>query len=191
MNDTLIEIDGLVAGYGAPVVGPVSFDVRAGEVLGLAGPNGVGKSTILSAITRTARVFDGRIVRRPCLTVAHQRQRSVRLADTPLVGGDLMRLAHANMRHAPNGLPALACSRLDRLSGGQVQLFFVWAAVGSSADLVLLDEPTNNMDPETREALIQALGSIGQGRALILVSHDDAFLQRAATRIVEVTARAA
>jgi ATPase subunit of ABC transporter with duplicated ATPase domains len=191
MNDTLIEIDGLVAGYGAPVVGPVSFDVQAGEILGLAGPNGVGKSTILSAITRTARVFGGSIVRRPTLTVAHQRQRPVRLADTPLVGGDLMRLAQAPLDRAPNGLPGLACSRLDRLSGGQAQLFFVWAAVGGPADLVLLDEPTNNMDPEAREALVQSLGSIGPRRSLVLVSHDEAFLQRVATRIVEVPRRAA
>jgi len=64
----MIELDGVCAGYARPVVGPVNLAVQPGEVVGLAGGNGVGKSTLLKAITGQARIFSGQIRRTPaCL----------------------------------------------------------------------------------------------------------------------------
>ena len=68
----LLRVEGLVAGYSRPVVGPLSFTVGSGEVVGLWGTNGTGKSTVLNAIGRSARVFDGIVERAPGLTLAYQ-----------------------------------------------------------------------------------------------------------------------
>ncbi len=78
--------------------------------------------------------------------------------------------------------------RVDRVSGGQFQLLQVWACLGASSDLVLLDEPTNNMDPAAIEALAQLVESSRAGRAVMVISHEREFLERVCARIIDVSA---
>lgn len=188
MSEPLLEVRDLVAGYRGPVVGPLSFAVRPGEIVGLAGPNGCGKSTILGALIGTARVFSGAIERRPGTNVMVQVQRPVRLPEMPITGHELLRLTHARDRDAPPEVRPLLDGRVDRLSGGQFQLLQVWAALGSPAELVYLDEPTNNMDPATVEVLGRLLRAWREQRGVLVVTHEHEFLDRLATRIVEVGA---
>ena len=90
----LLRVEGLVAGHRtAPVIGPMTFTLSPGEVIGLWGANGVGKSTLLNAIAGTARPFAGTIRRRPGLTLAYQEQRPARLPLMPMTGRDLLRAA--------------------------------------------------------------------------------------------------
>ncbi len=91
-------------------------------------------------------------------------------------------------RSAPPAVRPLLDGRVDRLSGGQFQLLQVWAALGSPADLIYLDEPTNNMDPGTIEALGGLLLAWREQRGVLVVTHEHGFLDRLATRIVEVGA---
>lgn len=185
----LLRVDAVVAGYRDPVVGPVSFTVAGGEVVGLAGPNGSGKTTLLGAVIGTSRIFSGQVVRPARLRVAVQSQRPARLPEMPLTGGELLRVTGADRHAVPGVLVPLLPQRLDRLSGGQYQLLHAWACLGSRADLVLLDEPTNNMDPAAVVALrdILAAGQ-EQGRGVIVVSHDQELLVAVCTRVVEVGA---
>lgn len=185
MAESLLQARGLVAGYGRPVVGPVSFTVAPGEVVGLWGANGSGKSTLLRAITGTARVFDGRLERRPGLTVAWLAQQPVRLEEMPLNGRDYLRYAGAQDT-PPGRLVGWLDRRMDALSGGQFQLLAAWSALGGRADLVLLDEPTNNLDPEGEAMLAHILDKEREGRAVLLVSHERAFLEAACSRVLEV-----
>jgi ATPase subunit of ABC transporter with duplicated ATPase domains len=182
----LLSYRSVVAGYRAPVVGPLSFDVNRGDILGLSGANGSGKSTLLAIVTRSARLFDGTFNRLGGLQVAMQRQHHPRIAHLPFTASDLLRMAEAHRQPPPPSIAPLLGERLDHLSGGQVQLLFVWSAVGSAADLVLLDEPTNNMDPRVTGALADILSRLGPERAAVVVSHDHAFLKRVCSRIVEV-----
>lgn len=76
-------------------------------------------------------------------------------------------------------------ARLDLLSGGQRQFFPVRASL-AAADLVLLDEPTNNLAPLAKTALAEALRSLGPDRGVLLVSHERDFLDRVGHRIVEI-----
>jgi zinc transport system ATP-binding protein len=174
----------LVAGYSRPVVGPLSFSVASGEVVGLWGANGTGKSTVLNAIGRGARVFGGSVERAPGLTLAYQEQQPVRLPVMPLTASDIMRVAGAHRRETPRPLEELSNRRIDALSGGQYQLLCVWAALGSAMDLVLLDEPTNNLDPRTESLLIEILAAERGRRAVLLVSHERRFLDAACSRVV-------
>lgn len=186
--DALIEVENLTVGYEQPVVGPLSFTLRAGEVIGLRGPNGVGKSTLLRALTHTARVYAGTIRRRPGLRVMHQRQRPVRLAPMPMLGREFLRLTGADKGPLPTFIMPFLPLRLDRLSGGQMQFLQIWAALVGGAELVLLDEPTNNLDPAGAEVLSAALREKNARRGVLIVSHDAAFLQAVCDRTVAVRA---
>jgi len=182
----LLQVEGLRAGYHRPVVGPVSFEVHPSEVLGLWGANGTGKSTLLHAIAREARVFSGRIWRTPGLTLAYQEQQPVRLPAMPLKGTDLLRAAGADGAPVPKPLAPLLERRIDRLSGGEYQLLCVWCALAAPADLVLLDEPTNNLDPRTESLLAEILGSQRDRRAVLLVSHEEGFLEATCARVLRL-----
>lgn len=187
MREKLLEIDGLVAGYAQPVVGPVSFSVAPGEIVGLAGPNGAGKSTILGAVIGSTRVFSGSLRRREGTRVATQAQVPSRLSEMPITGVELLRITGADRHETPLPVKPLLDLRLDRLSGGQYQLLNVWACLGCGADLILLDEPTNNMDLNVEASLADLLlVSRDEGRAIVLVSHEHDFLEKVSTRLVEV-----
>jgi zinc transport system ATP-binding protein len=181
-----VRVKGLVTGYNKPVVGPISFSVAPGEVIGLWGANGVGKSTVLNAIGRGAHVFQGTVERAPGLTLAYQEQRPVRLPVMPLTGRDILHTAGTTRQAPPEALRPLLNKRIDALSGGQYQLLCVWAALGSAMDLVLLDEPTNNLDPDSEALLLEILASERGQRAVLLVSHERGLLDAACSRVLTV-----
>jgi ABC-type Mn2+/Zn2+ transport system ATPase subunit len=183
----LLDLHGVVAGYGAPVVGPVSLTVARGEIVGLTGPTGSGKTTLVNAGLGLARVIEGELRKAPGLRVNVQRQHPVRLPEMPLTGRDVLRLVDAADRPVPDSIRPFVERRIDRLSGGQFQLLQVWACLSAAADLVILDEPTTNMDPTAKtslEAILRAshelIGSI------LVISHDHAFLERVTSRIVRI-----
>jgi ATPase subunit of ABC transporter with duplicated ATPase domains len=187
MSDPLLITDGLVAGWGQPVTPPLSLKLEAGEIVGLVGPNGVGKSTYLSALTGGAGIFQGRLQKRPGLRLALQTQASPPFAGLPLCGEELLQLTGAS----PEGLPPWLADklgwRLDRLSGGQRHFLALWAILQAPADVVLLDEPTNNLDVAGVSHLGLALcRRAREGAGLLVVSHDHAFVDTVCHRIVSV-----
>jgi zinc transport system ATP-binding protein len=188
MASPLLEAIDLVAGYRRPVIGPLSFRIQPGEVIGIWGANGCGKSTLLKAVADSARLFQGRIDRQPGLTLAWQTQNPVRLDEMPFSGWEYLRYAGADREPPPARLSDWLERRVDRLSGGQFQLLAAWAILATRADLVLLDEPTNNLDPEGESLLTDMLRSEQGHRSVLLVSHERHFLQRACSRVLEITA---
>jgi ATPase subunit of ABC transporter with duplicated ATPase domains len=182
----LLKVSDLTAGYRTPVVGPVSLELRTGEVVGLSGPNGVGKSTLMNALTGTAHVFSGRIEKRPGLRLAHQHQNPLPLENVPLSGRELLALTGAAEGDLPVWLQPYLGKRLDRLSGGQLQLLQVWASLFAQADLVLLDEPTNNVDPRGTQHLEQQLTKRRDTAAVLIISHEEAFLARVCDRVIKL-----
>jgi zinc transport system ATP-binding protein len=122
------------------------------------------------------------------LTLAYQEQQPVRLPVMPLTGRDIMRAAGTDHRKAPRALQAIIDQRIDTLSGGQYQVLCVWAALVSAMQLVLLDEPTNNLDPLTEALLSEILGAERGRRAVLLVSHKRRFLDAACSRVLTLEA---
>jgi zinc transport system ATP-binding protein len=189
----LLSLNGLVAGWSQPVVGPVSLRVSAGDIVGFWGANGSGKSTLLAAVAGQARCFGGSIDLAPGIELAVQPQAPVRFAPLPVTGRELLAIAgadpsaHADAGALPETLVRLLPQRLDRLSGGQHQLLCVWAALAGPGRLVLLDEPTNNLDPTHMALLAQMLAARAADRAVLLVSHERAFLDAHCTRVLELS----
>jgi ATPase subunit of ABC transporter with duplicated ATPase domains len=187
MSGPILEVESLVSGYKEPVVGPISFRLEDGEIVGLAGPNGAGKSTVLGALIGKTRIFSGSVRRRPGIRVGIQSQAPVRLTEMPVTGSDFLHITGADRHAVPEPLQPLLPKRLDLLSGGQYQLMNVWACLGCAAELVLLDEPTNNMDPRATTTLVDVLhASQADGRGVLVISHEHDFLEQVCTRVVEV-----
>ncbi|MFZ2855601.1 MAG: ATP-binding cassette domain-containing protein [Rhodocyclaceae bacterium] len=183
--NALFEVSALTAGYARPVVGPLSLQLDAGEILGIVGPNGVGKSTLLAALAGSARIFAGRIDKRPALRLSLQQQQPPAIDGVPLNGGELLALTGATADGLPPWLAPRLGERLDRLSGGQLQFLYLWACLQAPADAVLLDEPTNNLDPDGVAFLEGALRlRAREGAGVLLVSHDARFIDAVCNRTV-------
>ena len=173
-----------VAGYTAPVSPPATFSVARGEVLGLAGPNGIGKSTLLKAVLGTATLFAGRIERAPEMRIGYLSQQPVRLPEVPLSGSELLATLGAGRLTPPARLAEKLKQRIDRLSGGEYQLLMLWATLAGEGDVILLDEPTNNLDAGHIRTAIDEIAAARAQRATLVVSHDRGFLDAVCTRIV-------
>ena len=182
-----IELRDVRAGYEQPVVGPISLRIARGSVVTLWGPNGSGKTTLLNTISGGARVFGGSVTRRPGLRVSHQHQNALPISGIPLSGRELMALTGADTAAVPPAVLPLLHRRLSDLSGGQLQLLQVLACLLAPVDLVLLDEPTNNVDGQGVTYLERALAGVRTHRTVLLVSHDRRFVEAVSDEIVELT----
>jgi ABC-type Mn2+/Zn2+ transport system ATPase subunit len=186
-SSPLLTVDALVAGYARPVVGPLSFTLARGEIVALTGANGSGKSTVLNGVIGTARIFGGRVERDRTAGVAVLRQFPVHLKEMPILGAEFLSITGAAARTVPVAVRPLLDIRMDRLSGGQYQLLTVWACLGSPAALVMLDEPTNNMDPGSVAAVGDMLTEAAvAGQGVLVISHQAPLLSRIASREIAV-----
>ena len=184
-----LHVTAFSAGYTHPVFSPLDFTLRPGEALGILGPNGCGKSTLLNALIGNARCFSGKIERAPSIQMTLQTQKQPELTGIPLSAQELLSLTGA-LTHQQN-LPLVFKQklhwRLDQLSGGQRQFLHLWACLYASGDIVLLDEPTNNLDPAGVTALIHAIQHRkASGHAMIIVSHDPHFLPHVCTHTLSL-----
>ena len=185
MSELLIRARGLVAGWERPATAPLEFVLESGRILGLTGANGVGKTTLLSALAGRARVFSGVLETRPALRLALQTQDVPPVEGVPLSGRELLALTGAAGDGLPPWLVGRLDDRLDRLSGGQRHYLTLWAVLQAPADLVLLDEPTNNLDAAGVAHLASALRWLaGSGTGIVVVSHDHEFVEAVCDQVI-------
>lgn len=191
-------------GYGGQaVLAGLSFHVCTGELLGIVGPNGSGKTTILRAILGLIRPRSGTVERlgKPVIGYVPQRESidtiiPVTALDVALMGRaprmgifqpesrrdrDLARQALARV-----GVEHLARALFRDLSGGQQQRVLIARALASEPDLLVLDEPTNGMDLASEHGIVELVRSLnrGQGLTVILVTHVLPIVLNAATTIL-------
>jgi ATPase subunit of ABC transporter with duplicated ATPase domains len=167
--------------YGADVVlDGVSVVVPPRARIGIIGPNGSGKTTLLRVLAGLEVPDSGRVERRPpALTVGYLAQEaSVPAGDTPEWK---LRKAAARV-----GLDVDLDRPVEQLSGGQVARAKLAALLATDHDVLLLDEPTNDLDFDGLELLERFVAETPS--ALVVVSHDRAFLEQAVERIVEFEA---
>lgn len=183
----LLHCAGLVAGWRAPATAPLDLSVAAGEIVGLVGPNGVGKSTVLAALAGRARIFAGTAELAPGCRVGLQTQEVPPLAGLPLCGADLLGLTGASADGLPPWLAGRLHERLDALSGGQRHFLALWPVLGAPADLLLLYEPTNHLDLAGVAYLAEVLRRRAvAGTGILLVSHDAEFVAACGARTVHM-----
>ena len=187
-----LSVSGLRVSYGPTVaVAGVDLDVRRGEIFGLLGPNGAGKTSALSAVEGLVRPdagnitidgFDARAY--PLRAKAHmgvQLQTNSFHADLTLI--EILRLfsglygltlstAQIRERLQEVNLDREGSKRFRELSGGQQQRFSLLVATVHDPPLVLLDEPTAGLDPQSRRQLWDRIERFRhEGRAILLTTH--------------------
>lgn len=185
---SLLELTALVAGYEKPSTAPCTLQLARGEIVGLWGSNGAGKSTLLKALVGLARVHAGSVQRAPDLRLSFLPQAPVRLGEMPLTGHEFLAFAGACCLPPPASLASRLDSRLDALSGGEFQLLHLWASLAVGADLVLLDEPTNNLDQAHLALAREEILAGSSARGCLVVSHDRDFLAGLGARVVNIAA---
>ena len=203
----VLDLDRVTTGYDRhPVVESASLRLSRGAFLALIGPNGGGKTTLLKAILGLLPVWSGsiRIVGRPVRSgrrhvgyvpqgLDFDRDFPIRVRDVVRQGrlgpASLWRgFSKADRRLADDALAAVGLDRLANraladLSGGQRQRVFIARALATQPDLLLLDEPTAQADPEARATLFDLLRDLRSRLAIVLVTHDVGAVSEYVTQI--------
>jgi iron complex transport system ATP-binding protein len=158
------------------VLDDVTFAVAAGELVTLCGPNGAGKSTLLRALAGLlpggARPDPRRVAYVP--QGAHAAW-GLTVAQVVALG----RIPHADLAAAPVeramvtcGVATLRDARIDRISGGQARRVMLARAFATEPDVLLLDEPTGDLDPAAAHDVMRLLRRTAEeGRAVVAVTH--------------------
>jgi len=181
---TLIDIKDFTVKYdnSTRVLGPLSLRLDVGEKIAITGDNGVGKSSLLKGIIGSLGVNTGeRYLSDPDSMVYIDQLQSVPLRDKPALD-NILELAPDLERHEAINLLLkfnLSIENLSQtpainLSGGERAKILLASIVAKKANLLILDEPTNNLDIPTIEALEKAIKTYKGG--ILVVSHDRDFL---------------
>ncbi|QDU69161.1 metal ABC transporter ATP-binding protein [Engelhardtia mirabilis] len=194
----LIELRGASLGYGStPVLTGVDLSLAPGELLGVVGPNGAGKTTLLRGLLGLLEPLAGTRSGRPrsAYVTQHEQLDSLYpLTVAELVAQGGLRPRGAWRRPRPASAPAVvaalaevdlvAASRrpFSTLSGGQLQRALLARALVAAPELLVLDEPTSGVDPESADRILALVSRLVRDaeRGAVIVSHD---LPRLATHV--------
>jgi ATP-binding cassette subfamily F protein uup len=175
------------------VIRDFSTRIQRGDKIGLLGPNGAGKSTLLKIILGEMKPDSGDVKLGTKLSVAYfdqlraQLDDNATLADTISQGSDYIEIGGAK-KHVISYLgdflfaPERARSPVKSLSGGERNRLLLARLFTRPANVLVLDEPTNDLDIETLELLEELLANYDG--TLFLVSHDRAFLDNVVTQVI-------
>jgi len=203
----VITLDHVSFSYGGPLVlEHVDLTITEGEFLGLVGPNGSGKSTLLKVILGLLTPASGRITvmgqdpadARDFIGYVPQFGTFVpgfpisveetvlmgRLGKTRMMGGyrsEDRTLAHQAMVDA--GILDIRNRPLEKLSGGQLQRVLIARALVIKPEILLLDEPTSNVDLRAEEDIFELLKHLNEHMTIIVVSHDIGFISQYITHV--------
>ncbi len=194
LGNEVIEFQNVSKGYGERLlIDKLSFKVPPGAIVGIIGPNGAGKSTLFKLINKKEKPDSGKILIGKTVKIAHADQSREELQSEKTVfedisgGQDMLKLgrfemparsylARFNFRGADQQKP------VGQLSGGERGRLHLARMLMSGANVLLLDEPSNDLDVETLRALEEAL--LEFAGCVLVISHDRWFLDRIATHIL-------
>ena len=203
----VLQVRGLRKRYGErTALADISFDVRAGEVLGLLGPNGAGKSTTVGIISGLTLADAGSVTINGATLADNEAKFKRRIGlvpqelalfeDLPALAnielfGALYDMPHATLKPraadvlAMVGLSERARDKPATFSGGMKRRLNMACALVHDPDVLLLDEPTAGVDPQSRNAIFDNLEALKRaGKALIYTTHYMEEAERLADRIV-------
>lgn len=193
-------IDAHLAYGDLPLLDEANISIEPGERVGLIGRNGTGKSSLLSVLAGKTMLDDGQLQRMDGLTI-HYVEQELQLPDAPTLKESLIlrgkldettderekwrilakldeNLSHFELN--PNADPKLT-------SGGEKKRAALALAFTLAPQLLLLDEPTNHLDMRAIRLLeARSQDELKNQRSLVVITHDRAFLDKVATRIVEL-----
>ncbi len=194
LGGSVIEARGLMKSFGDRILmEDVSFSLPAGGIVGVVGPNGVGKTTLFRMITGLEKPDRGTLTLGDTVKIAYVDQtRDALPADKPLweAISDSQDMVHLGKLMIPARAYAARFGftgdvqqrKVGVMSGGERNRIHLARLIKSGANVLLLDEPTNDLDVNTIRALEDALDTFAG--CAVIVTHDRWFLDRVATHIM-------
>ena len=194
LGDKVIELEHVSTGYGARLlIDNLSLSIPKGAVVGIVGGNGAGKSTLFRMIAGTEQPDSGKVTLGDTVKVAYVEQSRENLDDKKTVweavsdGQDILRIGtyEVNSRSYVgrfNFKGSDQQKRVGELSGGERGRLHLANTLKQGANVLLLDEPSNDLDIETLRALEDAI--LAFPGCVLVISHDRWFLDRIATHIL-------
>jgi zinc transport system ATP-binding protein len=207
-REIAVKFDAVSFSYGgsAPVLENVSFHIHRGEFVALVGPNGSGKTTVLKLLLGLEQPAAGRIelfgVPRAKAAgrdrIGYVPQQPPADQSFPISVRDVVRmgLLHPSRGYAVEGKAVvldaleqagttdLAARPYHALSGGQRRRVLVARALAARPDILVLDEPTANMDAESEKRLFETLGRLKGKTTVLIVTHDSGFVSVLTDRVL-------
>jgi zinc transport system ATP-binding protein len=207
VSETVITLEGVGFGYDElPVLENISLSIERLEFLGIVGPNGGGKSTLLKLILGLLAPREGRIsvFGKPPVQARQrlgyvpqfatfERTFPISVRDTvlqgrlgktwPVFGYRALDREVAERAMAEADILDLQHRPLAELSGGQRQRVLIARALASDPEVLILDEPTANVDPRVEAGVFELLKRLNERVTVIVVSHDIGFISKYITRV--------
>jgi ATP-binding cassette subfamily F protein uup len=188
------ELENVSKAYGnRTLINNFSTRILRGDKIGLLGPNGIGKTTLLKLILGDIEADSGNVERGTKINVAYfdqmreQLDEEATLADTISPGSDFVEIGNER-KHVISYLedflfpPQRSRSPVKSLSGGERNRLLLARLFARPANVLVLDEPTNDLDIDTLELLESLLQEFAG--TLFLVSHDRTFLENTVTQVI-------
>lgn len=183
---------------GAPLLFEgLDFDARPGDVVGLCGPSGSGKSTLLSIFAGWEAPTLGHVVREHIARTSWVFQNPHGVANRTAIDhvafpflaagstrGEAVELAGPIL--ASFHLTAVADRAFRELSGGEAQRLMLARAVATKPSLLLVDEPTAQLDLRTSQTVNDTLGAVAQQGAIVLIATHDPGTRDACNRVIQL-----
>ncbi len=194
LGKAVIEAEGLSKSMGDKLlIDSASFIIPAGAIVGIIGPNGAGKTTLFKMLVGEEKPDSGRLTVGDTVTFAYVDQQRASLTPGKSVY-EVISEGHETVKLGSREVNARAyCSRfnfmgadqqknVETLSGGERNRLHLASMLKSGGNVILLDEPTNDLDVNTMRALEEGLENFAG--CVLVISHDRWFLDRIATHIL-------
>lgn len=188
---SIITIDQLSVNYGGVrALTNVSLSVEAGEFIGIIGPNGGGKSTLMKTILGILEGASGSVTLDPSVVVGYVPQHTnfdrgfpINVMEVILTGHlpKKLTLFHRFKGHDENHalkvmkrlkIDHLAKRQIGELSGGQLQRVLIARALMNHPTVLFLDEPTASVDESSKKEIYEMLSELNQTMTILMVTHD-------------------
>lgn len=178
MNDLITATNISITIDHKTIVDDVSISIHPGQIVGVVGPNGGGKSTLIKALVGIQSISAGTITRSKDLRIGYLPQRPPQAQDIPLTVDELWRVYEAytdqgNALIERFQLTKLKHKQVRTLSGGELQKVFIVSSLAHQPQLIILDEPSASIDSSSDNILDELIQEQkAAGTAIILISHD-------------------
>ncbi|WP_462137510.1 ATP-binding cassette domain-containing protein [Candidatus Mycalebacterium sp.] len=180
-SDTLIKTSGVsIARGGVQILTDINFEVFRGDFVSIVGPNGAGKTTFVKILTGIMTPDSGVCERKSGLKIGYVPQSMETMSQIPLSVGRFIRLRNERDRAGfeevcgETGIGNILNTEMAHLSSGEVQRVLLARALMNKPDLLVLDEPAQNLDVTGQLDFYKLIETIHRerGAAILMVSHD-------------------
>jgi len=192
-GNEVLKLNNVSIGYDfTPITSNITFTITKGDSVALVGPNGIGKSTLLKTITNALSLLSGNIQYGTNVKIGYYDQEQANLTSNKRVLNELwddypdktekeIRTVLGNFLFSGDDV----LKQVSDLSGGEKARLSLSKLMMQRANFLILDEPTNHLDLDSKEILENAL--IDYPGTILFVSHDRYFINRIATKVIEMS----